>query len=163
MKNSFLPFFLLGAFLLAACGVLQKTAVTNQPTSTSQPQPIPALAQSPIQDLARTDEQGAVTVEVKPDNLENPGDSLTFEISLNTHSVDLSMDLATLATLTTDNGHIAQATIWDAPRGGHHVSGELSFPASVDGKPFLDGATKLILTIKDLDAPEREFSWELQQ
>ncbi len=47
------------------------------------------------------------------------------------------------------------------PTGGHHVSGTLSFPASVEGKPVLDGATKLTLTIKSVDAPERVFIWDL--
>jgi hypothetical protein len=63
--------------------------------------------------------------------------------------------------LTTDNGHIAQATTWDAPRGGHHVSGELSSLSALMGN-LLDGATKLTLTIKDLDAQSGAFSWELQ-
>ena len=73
------------------------------------------------------------------------------------------MDLANLATLTTDSGRTVQATLWDAPRGGHHVSGTLSFPASVDGKALLDGVTKLTLTIKDVDAPQRAFTWDLQK
>jgi hypothetical protein len=107
------------------------------------------------------DEQGAVAVEVTPVNLTNPGESLEFEVGLNTHSVDLSMDLASLATLTTDTGKTVQASQWDAPSGGHHVSGKLIFPASVDGKSILEGAKKLTLTIKDLDAPERVFSWDL--
>lgn len=145
---------------MAACGTAQKPATTpltaEQPSSTLAPQ------QNASQDMTRSDAQGAVTIEVKPDNLSNPGDTLVFEISMSTHSIDLSMDLATLATLTTDNGRTVQATVWDAPRGGHHLSGTLSFPASVDGKPLLDGTTKLTLTIKDVDAPQRVFSWDLQ-
>ena len=82
---------------------------------------------------------------------------------MNTHSVDLSMDLATLASLTTDDGRSVQATLWDAQLGGHHVSGILSFPASLDGKKLLDGATKLALTITDVDAPGQIFTWELQK
>ena len=87
---------------------------------------------------------------------------LAFEVSLNTHSVDLSMDLAALATLAADTGLTVQADAWDAPRGGHHVSGTLSFPSSVDGKEILDGAAKLTLTIKDVDVPERTFAWDLR-
>jgi hypothetical protein len=72
------------------------------------------------------------------------------------------MDLATLATLATDTGITVQATTWDAPRGGHHVEGKLIFPATKDDKPILEGATKLTLTIVDVDAPSRVFEWELQ-
>lgn len=80
---------------------------------------------------------------------------------MSTHSIDLSMDLATLATLTTDNGRTVQAMLWNAPSGGHHVSGTLSFPASVDGDLLLDGATKVILTIENVDASKRVFTWDL--
>ncbi len=78
--------------------------------------------QSPQQD-----QQGAVSVEVTPVNLNDPGDTLYFKVALNTHSVDLSMDLASLSTLNTDNGLTINGTLWDAPMGGHHVSGVLSF------------------------------------
>ena len=148
------------------------TPPTNQPEPTATPSsvdvnlPTPPPAESTGQttsseDLVRTDEQGAVTVEVTPVNLANPGESLEFEVVLNTHSVDLSMDLATLATLTTDTGKTVQASLWDAPRGGHHVEGKLLFPAAVDGQPLLEGAETLTLTIKNLDAPERVFAWDL--
>jgi hypothetical protein len=111
--------------------------------------------------LTRSDSQGAVTVEVTPDDLSKPGDTFKFDVSMSTHSVDLSMDLAADATLSTDNGTSVQATQWDAPRGGHHVSGTLSFPANTNGKSLLDGATVLTLTIQNVDAAERTFTWNL--
>jgi hypothetical protein len=113
--------------------------------------------------MVRIDEQGAVVVEVTPVNLDSPGESLQFEVALNTHSVDLSMDLAALATLTTDSRKTVQASQWDAPVGGHNVIGKLIFPATVDGQPVLNGAKELTLTIKELDAPERVFVWDLSQ
>jgi len=102
-----------------------------------------------------------VTVIVTPLDLNNSQDTLLFEVALETHSIDLSMDLATLATLSTNTGESVNASTWDAPRGGHHVSGTLSFPANVDGKPVLEGVSKLTLTIKNLDAPERVFTWAI--
>jgi hypothetical protein len=147
---------------LAACGATQKPVVSNPPKADKQSLDQTFL-QTTSQDMVRSDSQGAISIEVKPDNLSNPGDTLFFEITMNTHSTDLSMDLATLATLITDNGGTIQAAFWDAQRGGHHVSGMLSFPASVDGKPILDGATKLTLTIENVDAPQRVFSWDLQK
>lgn len=113
-----------------------------------------------VEEVPRVDEQGAVVVEIVPLNPNNPGHTLDFRVALNTHSVDLSMDLAALATLETDTGVKVQATLWDAPLGGHHVSGVLSFPAGVDGKAVLEGASKMILTVVDVDAPERVFVWE---
>lgn len=159
-----LPFLLVVVLgmVLAACGSIQAPVAPNTPTAVEISPTAQLPQQSAAQELTRTDAQGAITVEATPLTLNDPGDTLTFEIGLTTHSVDLSMDLATLATLTTDNGHVVQAALWDAPRGGHHVSGMLSFPASVDGTPVLDGATTLTLTIANLDAPERTFTWELQ-
>jgi hypothetical protein len=106
------------------------------------------------------DQQGAIEVSVTSLNLNGGGETLDFEVALNTHSVDLSMDLAALATLTTDAGRTVQAGAWQAPSGGHHVEGTLSFPAAVDGVSLLDGAKKLTLKLVDLDAAERTFTWE---
>jgi hypothetical protein len=55
-----------------------------------------------------------------------------------------------------------ESTLWDAPLGGHHVEGKLIFPATKDGKPILEGATKLTLTIINVDAPTRIFEWDLK-
>jgi hypothetical protein len=179
------------AFVLVACSPATPAAIpepaqssssnpTTEPiqSSSSTPTPEPAQASSsnptsePLMteapastagDLARLDNQGAVEVSVTPINLDNPGEQLVFEVALNTHSIDLSMDLATMATLNTDKGKSVQAATWDAPRGGHHVEGKLSFPASVDGQPLLEGAKTLTLIIKDLDAPERVLTWELSE
>ena len=135
------------------------TAVATLPDSSSQsslwPKAVPAL------DLARTDSQGAVTVVVTPLSLNAPGETLDFEVAMDTHSVDLSMDLAALAALSADNGRTVQATGWDAPQGGHHVSGKLSFPASAAGVSVLEGAARLTLILRDVDVPQRVFVWEL--
>ena len=72
------------------------------------------------------------------------------------------MDLATLSTLTADTGISVNATLWDAPLGGHHVRGKLIFPSTKDGKSIIEGATKLTLTIINVDAPTRVFEWELK-
>lgn len=135
------------------------TAVVNQPT------PVPLTPEYSLEtdqsDLTRVDEQGAIVVSVTPLNLGQPADSLNFDVSLDTHSVDLSMDLAVLSALTTDNGKSVAPIIWDAPLGGHHVSGTLSFPVFSEGTSILDGARTLTLTMKDVAAPERTFIWKL--
>lgn len=173
MKRFVLPLFLTLTMILAACAPSQ--ASTNPPSAASasglQPAPTStSTAAAPSSatdakasaDLTRSDQQGSVTVDVTPLNLNNPSDKLEFDVALNTHSGDLSMDLATLATLTTDTGISVQATLWDAPRGGHHVNGKLIFPAMKDNRSILAGAGKLTLTIINLDAPSRIFEWQLK-
>ncbi len=152
-------------FLLALIltSTLVLTACSGSASAQTAPSTAPASTTSANADgsLTRSDAQGAVTVTVTPLTLDASADTLEFDIVMNTHSVDLSMDLATLSTLTTDTGITVQAALWDAPRGGHHVQGRLIFPAMQDGKSILEGATKLTLTIIDLDASSRIFEWEL--
>lgn len=112
-------------------------------------------------DLTRIDQQGMVVVDVTPVNLGTPSDTLIFEVAMNTHSVDLNFNLAKHAMLVTDTGKVVQATTWDGPMGGHHVSGKLTFPATVDGVSILVGATKLTLEIMGVDADLRTFEWQL--
>ena len=138
-------------------GAMAGLATPTDPST--QPSPTPEAVAA--QDLARTDSQGAVTMAITPLNLSAPGETLDFEVAMDTHSVDLSMDLATLAVLSADNGRMVQATAWEAPQGGHHVSGKLSFPASAGGVAVLEGAAQVTLTVRGVDVPERVFVWEL--
>ncbi|MFQ5614858.1 MAG: hypothetical protein ACE5GO_00080 [Anaerolineales bacterium] len=124
--------------------------IFRNPEAEPPPQAIAAPPQNDVSlgfQAPQIDEQGAVAVEVTPLNLDAPGATLDFQVSMNTHSVDLSMNLAGLATLTTDTGMTVQAIQWDAPLGGHHVGGTLSFPAEVDGVYVMEGAASLTLTI----------------
>lgn len=139
------------------------TSGTCKSVTTITPSAIAPQQNATSSDLKKTDSQGAVTFEVKPINLENPGDTLIFDVLMDTHSVDLSMDLATLADLSTDNGLTIQSAQWDAPKGGHHVEGKLIFSINSDGKSLLKGAKELTLTIKNVDAPIRKFNWQLSK
>lgn len=143
---------LLLAGLLAACGG-QPAAPTLAPTAA------PA-GESP---LARTDDQGSVEFSVTPLNLSAPGETLDFDVVMDTHSVELNWDLAGQATLTTDTGRQVQGQSW--PGGsGHHVEGVLSFPAETAvGQPLLEGASRLTLVIQNAGVPERTFEWALER
>lgn len=172
MRQRLIPLVLIVSIItLAACNgqTLVSAPISKQPT-VNQPakvQPTALSSQSSKSqsnsqtDITKSDAQGAVTVDVTPENLENPGDTLIFDVAMNTHSVDLSMDLAQLAVLSTDNGKSVQATLWDAPQGGHHLEGQLSFPSTLDGNNLLDGAKSVTLTITNVDAPARIFTWQL--
>lgn len=175
----FIPLMIVLSGVLSACSPAQASDLQAPPavipagtaqgeiaypaSDASQDLPAPSTSQPGTEwpdGQAQRDAQGAIEVTIIPLNLNNPGDTLDFEVSLNTHSIDLSMDLATLATLTTDAGQAVPASLWDASLGGHHVSGVLSFPSSVSGVPVLEGATCLTLTLINLDAAERVFTWE---
>ncbi|CAG0987620.1 hypothetical protein ANAEL_02110 [Anaerolineales bacterium] len=178
MKRILLPVLLTLSLVLAACSA----SSTPPPSSAAQDNPQPAsvsdITPTPTDDpailatlfpnmggnseMTRSDQQGAIIMEITPINLGVPADTLEFEVVLTTHSIDLSMDLATLSTLTTDTGVSVESTLWDAPRGGHHVEGKLIFPATKDDKSVLEGATKLTLTIINVDTPTRIFEWELK-
>ncbi len=154
MKRFNLVLILGVSLLLAAC-----VPVRKDPSPSTAP--VTATASTGTTDLSRTDSQGSVTVKITPLNLDKPGDTLEFDVAMDTHSVDLSMDLATLATLTTDTDITVQASLWDAPKGGHHATGTLSFPSTQDGKPILDGAKRLTITLINVDVPTRVFVWDI--
>jgi hypothetical protein len=169
MKVKLVMILAIASLVLTACAS-GKTSPSSAgkllPTTTpSLPAPEPAenlVSDSlsiPIQ--AEVDQQGAIEVSITPEEIVSAANTLNFDVALNTHSVDLSMDLAELAFLRTDSGVSVQATKWDAPLGGHHVSGTLVFPAENSGKSILDGATSITIVIQNLDAPERVFTWNL--
>ena len=147
------------AVALAACvGPVAPT----QSTATAVGVSIEVVPGDSVDALARSDEQGAVGFVVTPLNLDAPGDALDFDVSMNTHSVDLGWDLAAQSRLVTDTGREVTGQSW--PMGsGHHYEGTLSFPATTNvGQSLLDGAKSLTLTIAGTDVAERVFTWELK-
>ncbi|HUE99093.1 MAG TPA: hypothetical protein VMN99_07545 [Anaerolineales bacterium] len=166
MKRLLIPALLILSLVLAACSATVTPLPSDlqpAPVSTQGPDAVSEESASPANVSAtRIDEQGAIIIEISPLNLASPTDTFEFDVVMTTHSIDLSMDLATLSTLTTDTGVSVESTLWDAPLGGHHVEGKLIFPATKDGKPILKGATKLTLTIINVDAPTRIFEWDLK-
>ena len=182
-KNRFLfvlMFFLAVSLTLTACGTESegvlgvdiKPGIQTVEIAGQEVDPVdtdPSNAQTRLEDpklnywveeVPRSDEQGEVSVVITPLNLNQAWESIDFQVEMNTHSVDLNMDLAELVTLTTDAGNTIQAISWDAPGGGHHISGMLSFPANVDNIPLLEGVNKITLSLVNVDAEVRNFSWE---
>ena len=157
-----IPLLLVAAVALAACGAAAPAAEADAAQAVQQPSASAAEAAAPPLTETLVDEQGAVSVAVTPLNVGQGGAGLEFEVAMNTHSVDLSMDLAGLATLATDTGQIVAASGWEAPQGGHHVSGVLSFPAGAEGSDLLVGSSQLTLSLRDVDAAERTFTWNLK-
>lgn len=110
----------------------------------------------------RTSDAGGVTFRV---TWQGPEAGPVFAVAMDTHSVPLDgYDLRELAVLRTDEGVVVQPTDWDAPKGGHHRSGTLSFPATTtDGAPIIGPSTKsLELTVRGVaGVAERKLQWDL--
>src|SRR5262245_50416223 len=85
-----------------------------------------AAAQLPTQKSSL----GGVTLAVTPADV-GPGAKVwSFRVALDTHSQDLSDDLAKSAVLLDGKGRESKPLAWDgAPPGGHHREGVLRFPA----------------------------------
>ncbi len=101
-----------------------------------------------------------MTIEV---TWQGPHAGLNFEVAMNTHSVNLDgYDLAELAVLRTDRGQEVRPSRWDAPAGGHHRRGTLTFPdRTPDGRPVIGPDTAWVeLIIRDVaGVPQRVFRW----
>ncbi len=113
----------------------------------------------PINGLVQSNTGDAVTIDVE---WVKAGDgSLIFNVSMNTHSVDLDQyDLGKLAVLRDDTGNEYHPVSWDSVPGGHHRQGTLTFPlpdSVSQGK-----AKYLEIVIRDVaGAKERVLEWEL--
>ncbi len=112
-------------------------------------------------ELRRVDDQGAVEVTVVYLNpLQQGGDSkLLFDVSMETHSVDLkAYKVDNLSFVRFDGGKKKNALGWFKPGGGgHHISGTLQFPG-----PIPDGAKSLQVVIEGIDdISQRVFEWKL--
>ncbi|MCL5070611.1 MAG: hypothetical protein M1308_06915 [Actinobacteria bacterium] len=129
---------------------------TETSTGTSSDSENTTSSSLPDSDMLRSNSDGEVTIDVKylgyKDNL------LSFDIAMDTHSVDLDQyDLAKLSELTDDKGNKYPVVSWDSAPGGHHRTGKLTFsqPDTQD-KPGT-----LILIIRNVAGiAERMFKWE---
>ena len=112
----------------------------------------------------QTNEGGQVTIAA---TLQANGAVPSFNIAMNTHAVDLDgYDLKQLTVLRIDSGREVQPTSWEAPKGGHHRSGTLTFPATnANGSPLItSGAHSVELIIRDVaGVPVRSFRWTLER
>jgi len=141
--------------IVAACSSPPSSSSAPAASSTSAAS---ANTASAGDDLTQTNAEAMVTVAVTPLNLnDKSAATLDFKIALNTHSVDLGYDLATIATLSSDTGEKVQPAKWDGPAGGgHHREGTLSFPQL---KQRGQSVTVVLRGIADV--PERIFTWKV--
>lgn len=102
--------------------------------------------------------EGLVEVDVTPVDVSPNSDSWKFNITLNTHSVELDQDLTKIGVLVDDKGSVYQPQSWEGtPPGGHHREGVLTFsppPANPDS---------ITLKIRGVGGVvERSFTWSIK-
>lgn len=113
------------------------------------------VAATPSYELPELIKQaGAVEIKVKPSQLE-VGKDIIFTVTLDTHSVELGYDLAELASLEDNLGNNYQPNAWSGGKGGHHLSGKLTFTK------LKTGAKNLKLNIDGIENQQVVFEWEL--
>ena len=119
----------------------------NQENSTSQ------SAQQKWE--AQTDDQGNVTVVVTPIDLSPQAKEWTFDIIMDTHSVELDQDMTESSVLIDDKGKEYKPLRWEGPVGGHHREGILIFNQITSTPKSVE------LKISGIDEVVRSFIWQL--
>jgi len=150
--NSKLFFILL--LIVAGVAVFGLTAKSK---TEKPPQVVSTNTQSNEQASKLTSQSkslGAVEIEVKPVSFEREKD-VVFEVSMNTHSVELNYDYTQIATLTDDLGNSYKPTKWTGGSSGHHLSGQLIFA------PLTENPKELTLTLEGIDNKTESFNWQL--
>lgn len=83
-----------------------------------------------------------------------------FDITFETHSVDLVFDVASIAILEDQNRNSFGNPEWDgSPPGGHHRNGTLSF-----SEPLPQSTKQVTITLKGIAGiAKRTFAWEVKR
>jgi hypothetical protein len=148
-RNALAVVVILLALVAAGCGA---AAGSQSPSAL----PTSSATQAGYEPTQR-DEGGEVTVEV---TWNGPAAGAVFDVTLDTHSVDLDPLDLTDAVLTNDRGGTLGAKAWEAPKGGHHREGRLAFEGDVS--KFLADTSFIELKISSVGAvPERVLRWEV--
>jgi len=152
-KHSFAIVLVIVAALAGAALWIWRTTTPTQPTSSISSAALSA-------GTTQTSEGGQVTIAA---TWLGSSAGPTFKLAMNTHAVDLDgYDLKQLAALRVDGGPEVEPIGWEAPKGGHHRSGTLTFPTTrTDGTPLIGPNARTIeLVIRDVaGVPERVLIW----
>lgn len=145
--------------LISACSPAAPQS-SVPPTSSVGQSPAASTSQSPASasgQMTQTSEGGQVTVVA---NWAGPDAGAVFDMTLDTHSVDLdAIDLAD-AVLRNDRRETLSAMPWSAPLGGHHREGTLTFEG--DAASFFADAQWVELVLTGIGGmAERTLRWEV--
>lgn len=118
----------------------------------------PSLESEQTSYKEQVNEGGGVTVTVKPLILTDSG-TWDFELTLQTHTVALDMDILKSVVLIDADGQEIPALVWngDVP-GGHHRTGTILF------EPLNPVPDSLVLQVKDVAGVDvLTFTWKLSE
>ena len=132
--------------------VLRARADAPSSPSSASPAADRKEAGSPAAFPARAVTVGAVDIVIEPTRIDETG--AVFRIAMDTHSEELSADLASTSVLEVDGLEWTAATWSGDPPGGHHREGQLIFEAS---GPAVGSA---VLSIGGFSGPVKA-SWKL--
>lgn len=82
--------------------------------------------------LPQSQTGGEVEVTIEPKQLV-VGQEMVFEVSLDTHTVELDEEMTRVVRVTDELGRDYEVISWSGGKGGHHVSGELRVAALQKG------------------------------
>lgn len=82
--------------------------------------------------LPQSQTGGEVEVTIEPKQLV-VGKEMVFEVSLDTHTVELDEEMTQVVRVTDELGRDYEVISWSGGKGGHHVSGELRVAALQKG------------------------------
>lgn len=143
----FLLFIGLALVLVWSYIILKNNSASRSSNSTA-----PAIALK-----SQSNEQGEVAVTITPRSVLPTAETWSFNVLLDTHSVELNEDMVSIAVLTGNGSEQYRSTGWqgDGP-GGHHREGVLLF------KPIIPMPTLLTLSLSNLGGVSvRTFSWQV--
>ena len=147
MKNKIVLLFLIGLIIVVFVGLqlISRTKTNSQ---------IQQKSNSSVLYKQQIDEKGSVVVEVTPISLASENNT-SFTLSFTTHSGDLNYDVVVIAKLADNKGNTYKPISWTGGKGGHHISGTLTFAK------LSQEASAVTLTIPGIDNFDRVFEWKL--
>ncbi|MDP2931461.1 MAG: hypothetical protein Q8O05_03045 [Chloroflexota bacterium] len=123
------PFIPVLLILLVGLGAGCSNGFVAQEKGNVSPAPLPIPYGSPTNGLVQTSSGGGVTIDVEWRGLKDG--LLVFGVTMDTHSGSLDQyNLRDLAILRDSSGTEYRPNNWDAPPGGHHREGILTFPVA---------------------------------
>lgn len=150
-KDYFIIIFVFIVAVIVGFQILNKSNENQKSQTSALFGPVQTLDLEP-----QSNNDGPVTVIVVPRKSASAG-TWEFEITLETHSVELNEDSMKTSVLIADNKNY-EPIAWDGdPRGGHHRKGILKF-APISPQPKL--ITLKILPVGGIE--ERNFTWQLK-
>ena len=128
------------------------TSRSSAPTPASPTQPPAAAAAYETKESTA----GNVTVSVTPRILTS-ANRPQFDVTFETHSVELDFDVGSLTALTDETGTSFGTAAWDgSPPGGHHREGVLTFSRTL---PTTKTVALTFTNVAGISA--RTFTWEV--